>query len=117
LVTNEWPVRAFAQKTISPNFSADGSFTDSSVDDIAQKLRDGILQPSDVPVKYVTIDGKKPIGNTRSAVALTEAGIPESKWSIQDVTNDTMPDRSVTYGENIQSRLSKPVDNGRDRHS
>lgn len=42
---------------------------------------DGTLNPSQIKIDYIVRDGNKLIMNTRSAQALTRAGIPRSAWS------------------------------------
>jgi filamentous hemagglutinin len=69
---------AFAQKTFSETFSADGTFAGQTVSDVATSLRAGELTPADVPVQYIVRDGDTLILNTRSEQALEQAGIPRS---------------------------------------
>jgi RHS repeat-associated protein len=78
----------FSQKTASPFFSSEGTFAESTISDIATQLRDGTLTPADVPIQTVTIDGNTLIINTRSALALRQAGIPQSAWNLVDQTGN-----------------------------
>jgi RHS repeat-associated protein len=79
---------AFSQTTASPWFHADGSFAGQTISDVADQLRSGALSTADVPVRVVTIDGNTLIVNTRSSLALYQAGIPESSWNIIDLSGD-----------------------------
>jgi hypothetical protein len=69
----------FTQTTASPWFSAEGNFAGQTISDVAAQLRAGTLAASDVPVTVVS-DGL--IVNTRSALALMQAGIPQSEWAL-----------------------------------
>ena len=93
---------AFSQTTASPWFSAEGDFAGFTISDVAGALRDGTLAPSDVPVQTVTIDGNTLIVNTRSALALMQAGIEQSDWTLVDMTGDaeTMNNIQVRLGNN-----------------
>jgi hypothetical protein len=76
----------YSQRTYSTAFSAQGRFSGDDVDDVARKLRLGVLSPLDIPVTVVVLDGHTLIDNTRSASALTRAGIPRAEWVVRDVT-------------------------------
>jgi RHS repeat-associated protein len=89
----------FAQKTASQSFSAGGKFAGKTIANVADELQAGLLSPSDVPVEYVTIEGNNLIVNTRSAVALMRAKVPQTAWRLIDATADE-------FG-NIRSRLLK----------
>jgi hypothetical protein len=78
----------FAQKEASEIFSPGGRFAGETISEVAEHLRDGTLLPEDVPVQVIVRDGNTLILNTRSALALEEAGIPRIRWSIENVTND-----------------------------
>jgi RHS repeat-associated protein len=86
----------FTQVTASPWFSAEGTFAGKTISDVASNLRAGTLKVTDVPV---TVVGDGLIVNTRSSLALMQAGIPQSQWSlIQGSAKDA---------SEIASRLSK----------
>jgi len=78
----------FAQTTASPFFSAEGAFAGQSIADVAGGLRAGTLTAADVPVQFVTMDGTNLLVNTRSSLALMQAGIPTSQWALIDMTGD-----------------------------
>lgn len=85
----------FAQKTFSDKFSDKGIFAGKTVDDVASALKSGTLSPKDVPVEYIVRDGNTLILNTRSAMALTRAGIPRSAWSAVDATGDALAEQRL----------------------
>ncbi len=87
----------FSQTTASTAFSADGAFAGKTIGGLAADLRAGTVAASDVPVGYVNLGGNSLIVNTRSSLALTRAGIPQSGW--------TMIDMTATDGAAIQARL------------
>ena len=86
----------FAQKTIGNMFSKAGKFAGQSVDDVAAALRTGKLNPSDVPIDYIVRDGNTLILNTRSAQALTNAGIPRSQWNAINRTGQAAYEARLT---------------------
>lgn len=98
----------FAQKTFSENFSAGGKFAGQTIDDVAGALRSGSLKPSDVPIDFITRNGNTLILNTRSAQALTRAGIPRSKWNAVNRTGQ----RDFEGRLNGQLRRNKLTDEG-----
>lgn len=86
----------YVQKTYNPNFSAEGKFSDMTVEDVTAKLRSGELMPSDVPIDYVVRDGNTLMLNTRSAQALEAAGIPRSHWNAVNRTGDAAYEARLT---------------------
>lgn len=78
----------FAQTTASSSFSSGGSFAGQTISDVASELSSGALSPDDVPVQVIVRDGDTLILNTRSALALEQAGIPRSEWVLDNVTGD-----------------------------
>jgi len=83
------PLR-FTQTTASPWFSEEGFFAGRRISDVADDLAAGVLSPADVPVEIVVKDGNRLVVNTRSSLALRQAGIPEGQWKIVDVTEDAV---------------------------
>ncbi len=63
----------------------------NTVDDLASALRDKVISPSQLPVDYVIIEGKKMILNTRTSAALEEAGVPKSHWYGTNRTGQQVP--------------------------
>lgn len=50
------------------------------VDDLANALRNREVNPSQIPVDYIDLDGTRLMLNTRTSTALTRAEIPRSEW-------------------------------------
>jgi hypothetical protein len=69
-------------------FSGGGTFANRSIADVSQALRTGAMSVDDVPIEYIIRDGNTLILNTRSAQALTRAGIPRSQWRAVNMTGD-----------------------------
>jgi len=86
----------YAQRTFSLNFSDEGTFAGKSVAEVAQALRDGDMSPADVPIQYIIRDGNVLVLNTRSAQALTQAGIPPSQWNMVNMTGDVAAEARLT---------------------
>lgn len=80
----------FAQKTFGKMFSKGGKFAGKSVEDVTAALRSGAMKAEDVPIDFIVRDGHTLILNTRSAQALTAAGIPRSQWHAVDRTGEEM---------------------------
>ncbi len=77
---------SFSQITASPDFDPEGWFAGKTIGGLSSELRAGTVTTSQVPVRFVIIDGKPLLVNTRSALSLMRAGIPQSQWSTIDVT-------------------------------
>jgi len=78
----------FAQTTAGNSFSSGGSFAGQTIGDVANDLKSGALSPDDVPIQVIVRDGDTLILNTRSALALEQAGIPRSEWVLDNVTGE-----------------------------
>ena len=76
----------FSQTTASRNFSQEGTFLGRPISSVADDLRSGTLTPNDVPVEVITRDRNQLIVNTRSSLALRQAGIPENQFRLVDRT-------------------------------
>ena len=87
---------SFSQTTASPWFSAEGNFAGQTISDVAGQLRAGTLTPAQVPVQVVTMDGNTLIVNTRSSLALSQAGIPQSSWNLIDMTGNESVVNSIS---------------------
>ncbi len=48
--------------------------------DLSRALSEGRVSPSQLPVDFVDLDGTRLIMNTRTSIALRDAGIPRSDW-------------------------------------
>ncbi len=96
----------FAQKTFRETFSEGGRFAGKTIDDVAAALRSGKLTPSDVPIEFFTRkSGQALISNTRSAQALTRAGIPRKNWHGVDIAGDAAALRRLA-GQLRRNKLS-----------
>ncbi len=79
----------FAQTKFRPAFSKEGQQIYSelagvpitTIDDLVNALKRGLIKTSDVPIDYIVRDGHVLILNTRSSHALIQAGIPRSQWN------------------------------------
>jgi hypothetical protein len=76
----------FAQRSASRRFSGRGDFRGKTIDDVAAELRSGKLTPEDVPIDAINREGHSLILNTRSSLALEEAGVPRSEWKVTNRT-------------------------------
>jgi hypothetical protein len=101
----------FSQTTASPWFSSQGTFAGQTISDVAGQLQAGTLSAVDVPVQVVTMDGNTLIVNTRSSLALSQAGIPQSSWNLIDMTGDSGVMNSITtrLGNNGLTTAGTPV--------
>jgi hypothetical protein len=78
----------FAQTSYSETFSKGGIFEGQTIDDVAGALRSGSMSAKDVPINVIVRDGNTLILNTRSAQALTRAGVPRKSWNVINRTGD-----------------------------
>lgn len=79
---------AFSQTTASPYFRLSSPFEGQSIQSVAQQLRAGSLAVTEVPVTTINMAGTQLIVDTRSALALMQAGIPQSEWALADATGN-----------------------------
>jgi len=87
----------FTQTTASPWFSAEGNFAGQTISDVAAKLRAGTMTAADVPV---TVVGDGLIVNTRSSLALTQAGISQAEWTLLRGTAQDVADIAARLARN-----------------
>jgi RHS repeat-associated protein len=83
----------FSQITASPWFNPEGNFAGQTISNVAYQLRSGSLSPSDVPVQVVQ---NRLIVNTRSSLALMQAGIPQSEWRLIDMTGNVALEAEIS---------------------
>jgi RHS repeat-associated protein len=69
-----------------------------TVDNLVDALKNGLVTPKQLPLDYVIVDGQKVILNTRTSVALSEAGIPKSEWYGVNRTGQKITD-GITYDD------------------
>jgi RHS repeat-associated protein len=87
----------FSQTSASPFFNRRGTFLGQSIASVAARLRAGSLTPSEVPVRIVDVGGGPLIVNTRSALSLMQANIPQSQWNLKNVTGDPATEARIMY--------------------
>jgi hypothetical protein len=86
----------FTQTTASPMFSAGGKFAGRSISQVAYELRSGALRPAEVPVEIIVRNGNRLIVNTRSSLALRQAGIPDAQWNLINRTGVPEVEANIT---------------------
>jgi hypothetical protein len=59
-----------------------------TVDDLAAAITSGKVDPASIPVNVIVRDGNTLILNTRTTVALEQAGVPRSAFNVVDRTGD-----------------------------
>ncbi|PVZ40277.1 DUF6861 domain-containing protein [Pseudomonas sp. CC120222-01a] len=77
-----------------------------TVDDLTKALQQGVVKPSQVPLDYVMVDGRKVIANTRSSTALINAGIPKAEWYGVNKTGVIAYD-NITFDMLVRDQLEK----------
>jgi hypothetical protein len=87
---------SFSQITASPFFSSAGKFSGQTISDVASQFRAGSLAASDVPIQTINLGEGSLIVNTRSSLALTQGGIPQSQWMIADMTGNAALEADIT---------------------
>jgi filamentous hemagglutinin len=110
----------FAQSSINAagTFSVEGAakYTQlagvpiSTVDDLAAAIKNGLIKPSQLPVDYVvTADGAQLILNTRTSVALSRAGVPQSRWYGVNQTGIQVPGMpaGITFNDLAAGQLAR----------
>ena len=94
----------FAQKTYSSKFSPEGQKFYSElvgksiieVNDLADAIKNNVINVRDVPIDFIVRDGHILILNTRSSQALIKAGIPRSKWNFRNRTGNLLYETMLT---------------------
>jgi hypothetical protein len=79
-----------------PDDGRGGSALLQAIDEVAGASRSGAMSPKDIPINVVVRDGNTLITNTRSAQALTRAGIPRESWNVINRTGDSLYDRLLS---------------------
>jgi hypothetical protein len=71
-----------------------------TVNDLAATLKDGTIQPGQVPVNYVIRRGRNFLLKGLDWAALVRAGVPESEWVRLDQTGNQVPGmRGTTFDD------------------
>lgn len=98
-LASQGPLR-FSQISAFWEFQPKGPLGGKTIGAVAQQLRAGVLNVSQVPVRYIVrkVDGKqiRLIVNTRSSLSLKRAGIPESRWNLINVSGDVEVEKVIT---------------------
>ncbi len=110
----------FAQSAINAagTFSAAGAAKYSqlagvpinTIDDLAGAIASGLIRPSQLPVDYVvSSNGTQLILNTRTSVALSQAGIPQSEWYGVNQTGVQVPGMptGTTFNDLAAAQLAR----------
>ena len=87
---------SFSQTTASPLFSSGGKFAGQTISDVASQLRAGSLGVKSVPIQTVNLGEGSLIVNTRSSLALTQGGIPQSQWMMTNMTGNAAVEANIT---------------------
>ena len=103
----------FAQKTYSNSFSEIGREKYSelagkpinTIDDLVDSINTKKISISELPVEYIERDGHTLILNTRTSQALTQAGIPRSKWFTINRTGNSLYE-SLLDGQLKRNKLT-----------
>jgi hypothetical protein len=92
----------FAQPNHANDFSLIGQIKlgVKSIDEAVVNLKSGTWSAAKLPIDYVVRDGQVYYLNTRSIVALTEAGIPKSEWVLENRTG------VKTFEDNLTNNLN-----------
>ncbi|MCC7047270.1 MAG: hypothetical protein IT562_11210 [Alphaproteobacteria bacterium] len=94
----------FSQRTAQPYFGDEGPLAGKSIFETAERLRTGEIGPSQLPLKVITRDGREISMNNRSLVALRQAGIDPSRFTLEDLTGILQSEKDLT-GRLLRNRL------------
>jgi len=86
----------FSQITASPKFSMEGLYKGETIGTLAEKIRIGLIDSSEIGIGYVQRGEIKLIENTRSSIALLRAGISPSKWNLINNTGNLLSESNIT---------------------
>jgi len=82
-----------------------------SVRDLTIAIRNGTVNPDDIEVDFVVINNQVVIANTRTSTALTDAGIPRSRWNGVDRTGQPVENPGLplgtTYDDLVVSQINR----------
>lgn len=81
-----------------------GSLT-NTIDDLVNAIAAGKVNVADLPVEYIVRDGNTLILNTRTSQALTQAGIPRSRWNAVNRTGVAAFEERLT-GQLTRNKLT-----------
>jgi RHS repeat-associated protein len=88
----------FSQRSAGTRFGiGEGNpFRGMSVADVSDDVASRVLSPNDLPIGFVHRDGTDLIMNTRSTVALQDAGIPMRRWIFVNQTGEAAAEHELT---------------------
>jgi hypothetical protein len=86
----------YSQKGYDEEFNPNGTYAGKTIDQVAGEIGTGEISPQSVTIHLVNRGDSTFILNTRSAQALTRAGIPRDEWSVQNVTKSGLWERQLT---------------------
>jgi hypothetical protein len=98
---------------VSPEFSSKGRFKGAPIEDVAGQLQSGALQPEDLPVQYIWVNGQPVVVNNRSQTTLSKAGMQPT--NTEDKTGDLPtssddPDRLPSVLKRLDEMDGQPSD-------
>lgn len=99
------PLR-FSQVTASPIFSTEGRFAGQAISDVAARIRAGSLTVADVPVRVIASGENALIIDTRSSLALMQAGIPQERWILSNLAGNAA-EESAMAARLTKNRLTR----------
>jgi RHS repeat-associated protein len=87
----------WTQTTYSASFSVDeGLLASKTIEDVTKMLKVGSLTPKDIPVDVIVRNGQTLIVNTRSSIALKNAGISYENWNVVNRTGQEWFEKTIT---------------------
>ncbi len=105
----------FAQVKAKPTkpFSSEGQAKYSelagepieTVQDLTNAINTGKINPADIQVDYVMINGQPVIANTRTSTALTNAGVPQNQWNGVNQTGQIQYG-TQTFDQAVQNQIN-----------
>lgn len=100
------PTKVFSDEGKKIYSQAAGGQPINTVGDLTEALKQGVVQPNQVPLHYVMVDGEMVIANTRSSTSLINANIPKSQWYGIDKTGQIAYD-NITFDQLVRNQLNK----------
>jgi filamentous hemagglutinin len=76
-----------------------------TVQDLTNAINAGKIDPVDITVDFVMVNGQPVIANTRTSTALTNAGVPQSQWNGVNQTGQVQFGNQ-TFDQAVQNQLN-----------
>jgi len=92
----------FGQASVQPEFSRSGFFKGALLEEVVARIKKGELNPKDIRVEFIWVDGKRVAVNNRSLTVLYKAGLWPS--NLVDRTGN-LPDKGPDTLESVLRRL------------